>query len=132
LVFGSQRPRPNPNYSHSFATFVHATGEGRFPKATVFKDVFTISWLPVSGRVRTGALFPEPGRNYELHETIRWAYASCQRISVWGPYEIEQDLFCRARRQFDLLNDQVRYKADDAGYPTNRVSNCIHAVSRDR
>jgi hypothetical protein len=32
--------------------------------------------------------------------------------------------------QLALLNSgQVRYKAADTGYRTNRVSNCTHAVS---
>ena len=33
-------------------------------------------------------------------------------------------------RQVGLLNSgRVRYKANDVGYPSHKVSNCIHAVS---
>ena len=47
-----------------------------------------------------------------------------------GPYRIDAELYCRAVRQVALLESgQVLYKANDVGYPSDRVSNCIHAVS---
>ena len=73
---------------------------------------------------------PEPGRDFELHETIAWCLHNDMRVSVWGAYRIEPILYYKALRQIALLNSgQVRYKANDAGYRNNRVSNCIHAVS---
>jgi hypothetical protein len=129
LVFGSQRTPNDPDYSHSFATFVRATWDGPAPVAPRL-EVHTISWLPSNLRIRALALLPECGHNYELHMTLRWAFANRERVSLWGPYQIDRDLYLRALAQISLLESgQVRYKANDVGHPTNRVSNCIHAIS---
>jgi hypothetical protein len=129
LVFGSQRIPNDPNYSHSYATFVRVAGEGPDPCAYVVEP-HTISWFPANLKVRINALFPEPGHNFDLHTSLRHACANGERTSVWGPYVIDRDLYCRALRQIQLLESgQVRYKCFDAGRFCDRVSNCIHAVS---
>jgi hypothetical protein len=129
LVFGSQRLPNNPDYSHSFATFVRAAWSrpaGTPPQL----EVHTISWLPRDGPIRAFALLPECGQNLDLPTTLRYALAEGERISLWGPYQIRPELYQRALVQIQLLESgKVRYKANDIGYPTNRVSNCIHAVS---
>ena len=53
---GSQRTPTNPNYTHTWATFVRASwpGDGPCPENAVLEDL-TISWLPVSGQVRVNA-----------------------------------------------------------------------------
>jgi hypothetical protein len=130
MVFGAQRTPPQPRYAHSFATFVHATweGDGPCPDSPTL-EARTISWLPANGIVRVVAL-AECGRNFELFETLHWARDSQQRVSMWGPYQIEQPFHDRSMRHKALLDSgQVLYKADDAGHRTDRVSNCIHAVS---
>src|SRR5438874_354066 len=74
LMFGSQTTPNNPNYSHSFAAFVRVTWPGDEPcppPGGAFLEVHTISWLPATMKVRTAALHPECGHNFELHETIR-------------------------------------------------------------
>lgn len=131
LMFGAQRVPSDPDYSHSWATFVRATWEGDGPcPVNPVLEVTTISWLPCNGIVRVLALLPEPGRNWELHETIRWCQCNDMRVSLWGAYRICPELYCRAVRQAALLESgRVRYKAADMGYPTDRVTNCIHAVS---
>jgi hypothetical protein len=60
LMFGSQRTPSDPNYAHSFATFVRASwpGDGPCPAGAVL-EATTISWLPRNGVVRTCALHPE-------------------------------------------------------------------------
>src|SRR5437588_12863897 len=64
MVFGAQRTPPQPRYSHSFATFVHATWLGDSPcPDSPSLEAFTISWLPTTGVVRILAL-PESGRNF--------------------------------------------------------------------
>jgi hypothetical protein len=76
------------------------------------------------------ALWPECGCNLGLHETLRYALGSEQRVSLWGPYLIDAELYCRALRQAALLESGwVRYKANDMGYYSDNVSNCVHAVS---
>jgi hypothetical protein len=116
-------------YTHTFATFVRATGRG--PCAQSYRlDAFTISWLPRALEVRPLALAPEQGTNLGLDGTLRWAHATGQTVSLWGPYQIDRELFDRALAQARLLDSgQVCYKALDAGFPTDAVSNCIHAVT---
>lgn len=131
LMFGSQRIPPNPNYSHTWATFVKATWDGDGPpQQNVRIESHTISWLAANLKIRTNALLPEPGHNFGLHETIEFALCTEQRISLWGAYCIEPELYCRAlRRKANLESGEIRYKANDMGYKSDRVTNCIHAVS---
>ena len=71
LMFGSQRVPPNPNYSHTFATFVKVgwDGDGPCPKdARLRAD--TISWLPTKLKIRVNALRPEPGANLALSASL--------------------------------------------------------------
>ena len=130
LLFGSQRTPPNPNYSHSFATFVRVTwpGDGPCPPLAHMES-HTISWLPENMIVRTLALFAEPGKNFDLHTTLRYVLDSDERVSLWGPYEIAPKLYQGALDQINLLESgQVRYKANDTGRFSDRVTNCIHAI----
>jgi hypothetical protein len=129
-VFGSQTIPADPDYSHTFAAFVRASGEGPCPAAFNVEDCFCISWLPANLKVRTRALLPECGHNFGLHETLDYVLRNDERVSLWGPYRIDKELYDNARRQVGALESgEVRYKAVDSGYPTDRVSNCIHAVS---
>jgi hypothetical protein len=128
-VFGAQSTPPAPNYTHTFAAFVKASGDGACPQAYVVQECFVISWLPKTLEVRTRALLPEPGVNLGLHETIKLVLCEKERVSLWGPFQIEQELFDRARDQVALLESgRVRYKALDSGHRSDRVSNCIHAL----
>ena len=129
LVFGSQQGPACVRYSHTFATFVRATGRG--PCAQAYQlDAFTISWLPRTLDLRPLALAPEEGTNLGLADTLRWAQATDQRVSLWGPYQIERELFDRALAQARLLESgRVCYQLLDAGRPTDAVSNCVHAVT---
>lgn len=131
LMFGSQRIPNDPDYSHSFATFVRASwqGEGPCPGHPILEES-TISWLPNDMKVRLWMLSPECGRNFDLHTTMRWAFAHNMRVSLWGAYRICPELYALAQRQAGLLaSGQVRYKALDTGFPSDQVSNCIHACS---
>ncbi len=99
------------------------------PGASLFLESVTISWLPADGAVQLRRLLPEPGRNWGLDETIREVQSEDERASYWGPYEIEKQLYCRALAQrAHLESGEVKYKAVDTAFPSERVSNCIHAV----
>jgi hypothetical protein len=130
IVFGSQRPvDKEPQYSHSWGVFIRLYGEGH-DLSKYRMEYFTVSWLPCTLQVRVLALFPEPGCNIELHDTIRWALDSGQVIAYWGPYQIVPELYHTAYRRAVLLNSgAVRYKAVESFRNTARVSNCIHALS---
>jgi hypothetical protein len=128
MVFGSQRPLADPRHVHSFATFVRATGRG--PRAEAYRlEAHTVSWMPRTGVIRVAALLPEGGRNLGLYETLRWATDDGQCVSMWGPYQVDRDLYDRALEQARLLESgQVGYKAIDSGYRSDCVTNCIHAL----
>lgn len=129
LVLGSQRVPNIPNYSHSFATFVRLRGEGPDPSRYQLETV-TISWMPENLKVRAQAVLPEKGQNLTLQESLESAHLQGERVSLWGPYPVQADLYARAAAQeAHLASGRVRYKALDAGYDNAEVSNCIHAVS---
>jgi len=131
LMFGQQRTPNQVNYSHTFATFVKASwvGSGTCPTSPVL-EVRTISWLPASMRLRTAAWWPECGRDFDLHTTLRWGLGNCMRTSLWGPYRVRPELYYAAVRKAAVLESgQVLYKTNDLGWRSAGVSNCIHAVS---
>lgn len=129
LMFGTQRAAYTPDSAHCFATFVRARWDGDGPPKDARLEQRTISWLPANQVVRLFAL-PEQGKNFDLHSTLKYDQRNGERVSLWGPYEIQADLYERAARQIALLESgQVRYKCTDFGYRSDRVSNCIHAVS---
>lgn len=131
LVFGQQTFPNDVNYSHTFATFVKVswTGPGPCP-ASPCLEAHTISWMPARLRLRSLALWPECGRNFDLHTTLRWAQANGMRTSLWGPYATGPELYDAALRQIRLLDSgQVLYKVNDVGYRSDEVSNCIRAVN---
>lgn len=128
-VFGSQWPANLPSHTHSFATFIRATGEGCCAE-NYQTQAWTISWLSRSQLVEIFRFSPEWGTNLDLHPTLRWALADGQRVSMWGPYQIKKELFDEALRKVAYLRSgAVRYKAVDTGFSSRRVCNCIHAVS---
>src|SRR5215203_773183 len=94
LMFGSQRVPANPNYSHTFATFVKATwvGDGPCPENPTL-EAHTISWLPANLKIRTLALLPECGHNFDLHQSLDFALSTDQRVSMWGAYRIQPELY---------------------------------------
>src|SRR5690606_15226789 len=128
MIFGSQLAEPEPEYSHSWGTFVKVTYHPDQPVPQM--ESFTISWLPRSLVIRVWALTAEPGVNLDLHSTMRYVLDNGERVSMWGPYEVDEELFVLAADQLDLLNSgQVRYKAVDLGRLSNRVNNCIHSLT---
>lgn len=128
VLFACQRRPNNPKYAHSFATFVEAGG-GAGGLGGPRADTFTISWLPGSLVIR---LFrpPEPGRNLGLHQTLDWARTLGARTTAWGPFEIQEALYRKARRRYEELESgALRFAALDVLHRRAEVTNCIHALS---
>lgn len=128
LIFGSQSQPKQLRYTHTWATFIRAVGEGQDPSgATLYHH--TISWLPQTLEVRVWAPFPEPGVNLDLYETLGAVAASDQRVTMWGPFVITPDIYQRSHQIRDILaSGAVRYRA----ISTSRnllISDCIHAVA---
>jgi hypothetical protein len=130
LMFASQRVPNEAAHAHTFATFVRASWPEDEPcPPSPFLETHTISWLPSSLVIRPRALRPEEGHNFDLDETLRIALDDGARVSLWDPYQIEPELYARARRQIELLKSgQVLFKSVDSGHRTDHASNCIHAV----
>lgn len=126
IIFGAQRDFAEANHTHTWATFVRVCGG---PQGGWLQHR-TISWLPQTLEVRVGSRQPEPGVNLDLYTTLNWALNDGQKVSMWGPFQIEPELYWRSLQQASHLESgEVRYKAVDFGYPTWNTSNCIHAVS---
>lgn len=126
LIFGAQRNFAEPNHTHSWATFVRVCGG---PQGGWLRH-HSISWMPETLEVRVGNRQPEPGVNLDLYTTLNWALNDGQKVSMWGPFQIEPELYWRSVQQSaHLESGEAQYKTVDFGYRTERVSNCIHAVS---
>jgi hypothetical protein len=126
IIFGAQRDIAEPNHTHSWATFVRVCGG----PGGGWIEHHTISWLAAKLAFDVRDRSPEPGVNLDLYGTLNWALGDGQHLSMWGPFQIEPELYFKAMQQIGRLSSgAVQYKAVDFGYRTERVSNCIHAVS---
>jgi hypothetical protein len=128
MVFGSQSHPKQLRYTHTWATFVRAVGEG--PDLASYQlEVFTISWLPRTLNVRVLALRPEPGINLDLYTTLNAMLADREHITMWGPFVASPRIYNRAVQQFARLQSgAIVYRAIDSVRDPS-ISDCIHAVA---
>jgi hypothetical protein len=83
MIFGSQSRPKLLQYTHTWATFIRAVGEG--PDASNYALYqHTISWLPQSLDVRTWTILPEPGVNLDLYQTLNAVYHDREHVTMWG------------------------------------------------
>jgi hypothetical protein len=131
IVFGSQDLPKRPKYTHTWATVVRAVCRDGDPEPTL--DCHTISWLPATGDIRPLNFRVEPGRNYDLRETMDVVTRTGQRASVWGPYEVWHGFLPRFLVQKGFLESgQVGYQCVDTVGEAARTGggcDCIHAVA---
>ncbi len=128
MIFGSQSKPKLLQYTHTWATFMRAVGEG--PDAsnyTVYQH--TISWLPQSLDVRTWSMLPEPGVNLDLYQTLEAVYRDREHVTMWGPFRIHPLVYQRSLGVKQILDSgAAEYRAIST--PRNLlVSDCIHAVA---
>src|SRR5262245_34668982 len=130
LVFGSHSTPRVPRYTHTWATVVKTVeAPGCAPQVA---EVHTISWMPASLDIHPWQFTPEPGRNLELHETIRMALDFGEHIAMWGPYEIHPRGYRRFLLQKAYMESgRVGYQSiDTLGEGANGSGcDCIHAVT---
>jgi hypothetical protein len=128
LIFGSQSQPKKLKYTHTWATFVRAVGEGPDPSNYAL-TVHTISWLPTTLEVRVLRPWPEPGKNHTLEETFAAVYNHGEHVVMWGPFMIRPEMYAKSIEVYNLLESGVcRYRAIDG--PANLlISDCIHAVA---
>jgi hypothetical protein len=131
LVFGAQTTPKLPRFTHTWVTFarVPPAAPGCHPAV----ESHTISWLPDKVFINTLRPCVEPGRNFTLHETLRATLDQCERVSLWGPYEVPPGLYRKLLVQKGFVESgAIGYQCVDtigeAGL-TGAGSNCIHAIS---
>jgi hypothetical protein len=140
VFFGSQDFFRHPANTHTWAALVRAPASGCNPAGLVTKgcidpalDVQTISWLPVDGTIEPRNYTVEPGRNYGLHETLKYAYAHKESVAMWGPYEVWHGFAYRFMVQKQFLDSgTVGYQCVDVRGEAGKLGNgcdCIHAIS---
>ena len=128
MIFGSQSKPKLLQYTHTWATFIRAVGEG--PDANNYSVYqHTISWLPQSLDVRTWSLLPEPGVNLDLYRTLEAVYHDHEHVTMWGPFRIHPVVYQRSLGVKQILDSGVaEYRAIST--PRNLlISDCIHAVA---
>jgi hypothetical protein len=128
MIFGSQSEPKLLQYTHTWATFIRAEGEGLDANNySVYQH--TISWLPESLDVRTWSLLPERGVNLDLYGTLEAVYRDHEHVTMWGPFRIQQMGYERSLWVKGVLDSGVaEYRAIST--PRNLlVSDCIHAVA---
>ena len=130
LVFGSERAVRVPRFTHTWATVVKTVEvQGCAPQVA---EVHTISWMPASLEIHPWRFTPEPGRNLELHETVRMALGNREHVAMWGPYEIQPQLYRRFLLQKAFMESgRVGYQCiDTLGEGADGSGcDCIHAIT---
>lgn len=115
-----------PYRSEKTHTFINVT---RIPAAGGQVEMHEIGWLAATTVVRGIALKPEEGRNFSVLETIAICKRDNMRVSVWGPYLIKEELFCKLRDQAQRLDGgTIKYKGTDTFFPAPVALNCYHAI----
>ncbi|MGE3820642.1 MAG: hypothetical protein AB7I30_14610, partial [Isosphaeraceae bacterium] len=128
LIFGSETRPKQLRLTHTWATFVKASGTGPDLSTYALEEV-TISWLPATLSIRVFAHDPEPGVNLGLHQTLRYVRSQREFVTVWGPFVVTPLLYERALAQAARLRaGVVRYRAISSPFDQS-ISGCIHAVS---
>lgn len=111
-----------PTNTHSFASIV------RIPNGAAELDA--ICWGPANMKIRGLTLKPEEGKNFTLAETLDWVKGNCWRVSVWGPYKVDRELYCALKAQAERLNTGcVKYKPTDTLQRRAVAQNCYHALT---
>ncbi|HEV3146559.1 MAG TPA: hypothetical protein VGZ47_21910 [Gemmataceae bacterium] len=128
LVLAAQSDPPRAVDSHTFATFVKASGEGSNPRAWTL-ECHTISWMPKNMDIEI-RIRPEAGENIDLNESLIWAWQHQAHVSVWGPYEIDRRLYDLALQQIARLErGQMRYRLADGNLRPKKALNGVHAIT---
>jgi hypothetical protein len=128
LIFGSESHPKLLRYTHTWATFVRAVGEGPDPAGYAL-EVHTISWLPRTLEVNVLSPWPEPGVNLDLYQTIGAMLANREGITLWGPFRISKPVYDRSLWVHSIIDSgAAQYRAIST--PEDLlISDCIHAVA---
>jgi hypothetical protein len=127
LVFASQSHPKLPRYTHTWATFVRAVGEGADPDSYSLQS-HTVSWLSAAIAIRPWDPRPEAGVNLDLHRTIAAVMSQGERIAMWGPLAIDGPTYHRSLDVAQYFaSGAPRYRALSTR-STRPVYSCITAI----
>lgn len=105
-----------PFFCHIWGTFVHSSDNGKLMKE------ITISWEPER-------ISYVDKRQTGFHSTLYGCLDHAQKkkscVRMWGPYEIDKELFLRAEGKY---HEPGKYKFLD-GCSRKDACNCIHRLS---
>jgi hypothetical protein len=115
--------------SHTFATFVKATGNA----ATKYSwEAYDVSWLPAKfADTLKLSFFPTAGKNFSVADTLKFAHRLGVEVRTVGPIEIDAELFAAAVRQTEkLAAGSIRYKLYDSskGGVLGAKGNVLHCI----
>lgn len=122
IVFGAQKTINIPKESHTFGLFVKETDQGSL-------ETVCISWLAEDLNATILRRQPLVGVNLDLDFTMQHYESRGCRISMWGPFEMDRELYQKAKVRRDIL------ESGSVGYnPIDRrrrplVADCIHGLS---
>ncbi|VTT97113.1 Uncharacterized protein OS=Planctomyces brasiliensis (strain ATCC 49424 / DSM 5305 / JCM 21570 / NBRC 103401 / IFAM 1448) GN=Plabr_4392 PE=4 SV=1 [Gemmataceae bacterium] len=122
-LFTAEATPYRPEKTHTFLAIT------KVPKDGAAVENREMSWLPATLKVRGVALRAETGVNLSVADTLNVCRRDCMRVSVWGPYQIKPELYCRLSNQIDRLGEgKIKYKGTDNLYPSPVAMNCYHAI----
>ena len=128
IIFGSQSHPKQLRFTHTWATFIKATGEGTDPNGYTI-ETNTISWLPATLDVKVWTPIPEKGVNLDLNPTLKAVYANHENVMMWGPFIIQGELYHRSISVRNTLESgQLQYRAI-SNSRNLLISDCIHALA---
>ena len=127
MIFGSDSCPKQLRNTHTWATFIKATGDGTDPNAYAI-ELRTISWLPQDLRVEVFNPIPRPGVNLDLYQTLAVEYSHGDSVTMWGPFVVRPELYERAANVISVLNSgEARYRAISG--MELLTGDCVHAVA---
>lgn len=123
LIFSEQRSVINlPSRSHTWGVFVRASDSG------ALLEVLELNWFAADMKIGFFQL-AEPGINRRYIETIESAIAKRATVCMWGPFQIQPELFERAKlRTIEIEAGLWEYSMIDLGR-RYRAPNCQHMLS---
>ncbi len=127
IIFGSESSPKQLKYTHTWATYVKATGEGDDLNSYAL-EAHTISWYPATMKVKVFKPCPETGINMDLNQTLSAVYANNESVTAWGPFLIGAEVYERSLGVANVLNSgQAKYRAISGQFIL--IGDCVHAVA---
>jgi len=128
VLYGAESAPFRTRLTHTFATFVKTTPAD---DGSLRVEAHTVSWMPATLEIRPLAIRPEPGVNLTLAETFRWIDSFDGRVSMWGPYEIDDSMYePTLARKAELEAGRIDYRALGGLPRDSEISNCGQSFTR--